>query len=53
MQLELLPMPQKSQQAVRVWQRLKDQQRTALIAAIARLMRKMIPTEPRKNPDEQ
>ena len=53
MQLELLPMPQKSWQALQVWQRLTDQQRTALIATIARMMRKMIPTEPRRNPDEQ
>ena len=52
MQLELLP-PHKSPQSLRVWEGMTQEQRTALIAALARLMRMVVTTEPRRNPDER
>jgi hypothetical protein len=52
MQLELLP-PQELSQGLRVWQSIILEQQGALIAALARLMRKAVTTEPRRNADER
>jgi hypothetical protein len=54
MQLELLPR-QESSQSLRVWRSIAQEQRNALIATLARLLRKAVTTEreQRRNPDER
>ena len=54
MQLELLPR-QESSQSLRVWQSIAQEQRSALITALARLLRKAVTTEQeqKRNPDER
>lgn len=53
MQLQLLPTSQMSPLALRIWQGLTHGQRVAVTAVLARLMRKAITTEPRRDPDER
>jgi hypothetical protein len=53
MQLELLPSPTQSPPQPGVWDRLSQEQRTRLIAALARLIRKTVLAEPRGDHDER
>jgi hypothetical protein len=53
MQLELLPSTTKSPQHPRVWDRLSQEQRTKLTAALVRLIRKAVLAEPREDHDER
>ena len=53
MQLEIWPPTPQSPQSLQVWERLSPQQRAKLIATLARLMRKAVRTEPRRDTDER
>jgi hypothetical protein len=53
MQLELLPTTAQVPARPQTWEYLNPEQRAALIAALARLMRKAVLPEPRRNPDER
>jgi hypothetical protein len=50
MQLELLPS---TPQSPLVWDRLSQEQRAKLIAALARLIRKAVLAKPRRDHDER
>jgi hypothetical protein len=53
MQLELLPLPPPLPRKPSLWERLSPEHRTRLIAVIARLMRKAVHGEPRRDTDER
>lgn len=53
MQLELLPLPPLPPKKPSLWERLSPEHRERLIAALTRLMRKVVLEESRKDADER
>ncbi|MCX6070773.1 MAG: hypothetical protein NTU91_07930 [Chloroflexi bacterium] len=53
MQLELLPLLPQAPEKPRLWERLSPEHRAMLIAVLARLMRKAVHGEPRRDTDER
>jgi hypothetical protein len=53
MQLELLPLPPPPPEKPPLWERLSLEHRERLIAALARLMRKAVRGESRRDADER
>jgi hypothetical protein len=53
MQLELLPLPPPLPEKPPLWKRLSPEDRERLIATLARLMKKAVRGEPRRNTDER
>jgi hypothetical protein len=53
MQLDLLPSTPRVPARPRAWEYMSPEQRARLIAALARLMRKAVLPEPRRDVDER
>jgi hypothetical protein len=53
MQLELLPLPPSPPEKPPLWERLSPEHQERLIAALARLMRKTVREESRRDGDER
>jgi hypothetical protein len=53
MQLELLPLPPSPPEKPPLWERLSPEHQERLIAALARLMRKAVCGESRRDADER
>lgn len=53
MQLELFRTPSQPQRRPPVWERLNQEQRATVVTILARLMRKAIHPQPRRENDEQ
>ena len=53
MQLELLPLPSPPPEKPPLWERLSPEHRARLIATLARLMKKAVREETRRDTDER
>ena len=53
MQLELLPLPPPLPEKPPLWERLSPEHRARLIATLARLMKKAVREQPRRDADER